>query len=177
MPIFESLIIIAVFIVGASILISSIKLGISPMPSSKKAYQAIVSLADETGDGAIYDLGSGWGNLVIRLAKAYPERQIVGYELSYFPYLITNIIKSLLRLNNLVLYRENYLKADLSKASVLTCYLFPKAMEDIESKLANEENDVRFVISNNFALPSHQPCKVLELMDFYRSPVYLYCID
>ncbi len=144
------------------------------MPSSKKAYQAMIALAAETGVGPIYDLGSGWGSLVIRLAIKYPERQIVGYELSMFPWLITKIIKRALGLHNLTVYREDFLKADLSAASVITCYLFPAAMEAIKSKLDLGKGSLRFIISNNFALPSHQASKVVRLNDFYKSPVYLY---
>jgi predicted RNA methylase len=174
LPIFESILIATVFFVGASIIFSTIKLGISPMPSSKKAYQAIIKLTDETGTGPIYDLGSGWGSLVIRLARKYPDRQIVGYELSVFPWLITKMIKKLLGLSNLVLYREDFLKADLSEASVIICYLFPTAMEEIKSKISHVKGKLGFIISNNFALPSYQPSKVVQLNDFYNSPVYLY---
>jgi 16S rRNA A1518/A1519 N6-dimethyltransferase RsmA/KsgA/DIM1 with predicted DNA glycosylase/AP lyase activity len=174
LPIFESVLIAAVFFVGASIIFSTIKIGISPMPSSKKAYQAIISLLDDTGIGPIYDLGSGWGSLVIRLARKYPDRQIVAYELSLFPWLITKIIKKLLGLSNLVLHREDFLKADLSEASVITCYLFPAAMEEIKRKLIHGKGKLGFIISNNFVLPSYQPSKIVQLNDFYKSPVYLY---
>ena len=97
-----------VFVVGASIVFSTIKIGISPMPSSRKAYQAMLALTDETGTGPIYDLGSGWGSLVIRLAIKNPDRQIVGYELSLFPWLITKIITRVLGLRNLAVYREDF---------------------------------------------------------------------
>jgi len=163
-----------VFIVGASIVFSTLKTGISPVPSSKKAYQAMITLTDETGTGPIYDLGSGWGSLVIRLARKYPDRQIVGYELSIFPWLITKIIKRILGLSNLVVHREDFLKADLSGASVITCYLFPTAMKAVKSKLDLGKGNLRFIISNNFALPSYQATKVVQLNDFYKSPVYLY---
>lgn len=176
MPIFESVLIAVVFIVGASIIFSTIKIGISPMPSSKKAYQAILALADETGAGPIYDLGSGWGSLVIRLARKYPDRKIVGYELSFFPWLVTKFFKRVLGLSNLTLHREDFLKADLSSASVVICYLFPATMSEIKNKLIHGNDKLGFIISNNFALPSYQASKVIQLNDFYKSPVYLYCI-
>ena len=161
---------------GASIILSTLKIGISPMPSSKKAYQAILTLLDETGVGPIYDLGSGWGNLVIRLAKKYPGRQVIAYELSFFPWLITKIFKRIFGLSNLTLYREDFLKADLSNASVVICYLFPTAMAEIKNKLINGNSKPDFIISNSFSLPSYQASKVIQLTDFYKSPVYLYCI-
>jgi len=76
-----------VLLITVSIIYNTVKLGISPMPSSKKAYIAMMQLADDTGSGTIIDLGSGWGNFVIRIAKKYPHRKIVGYELSYLPWL------------------------------------------------------------------------------------------
>ncbi len=177
MPIIESVLITAVFIIGASIIFSTMRVGIPPMPSSKKAYQAIIQMTEETGSGPIYDLGSGWGSLVIRLAKKYPDRQVVGYELSFFPYFITKLVKRVLGLHNLILHREDFLKADLSEASVITCYLFPAAMKEIHSKLEHDLEKLQFIISNNFALPSYQASKVIQLDDFYKSPIYMYRLN
>ena len=174
MSIFESVLIATVFMVGTSIVFSTLKIGISPMPSSKKAYEAMMALVGETGTGPIYDLGSGWGSLVIRLARKYPHRQVVGYELSLFPWLTTKLIKRVLGLRNVEVYREDFLKADLSGATVITCYLFPAAMEAIKAKLDFGKGNLRFVISNNFALPGCEASKAIQLNDFYRSPVYLY---
>ncbi len=149
-------------------------LGISPMPSSQKARQAVIGLIEKTGDGPVFDLGSGWGNLIIPLARKYPERKIVGYELSLIPWSVSLILKHTLKLNNLQLYRKNFLKADLSDASVCVCYLYPKGMQRLAEKISAGEMAPQFLISNNFALPDHQPAETLQLTDFYRSPVYLY---
>ncbi|PKI14366.1 SAM-dependent methyltransferase [Colwellia sp. 12G3] len=164
-----------VFFAG-SIVFSTVKLGITPMPSSNKAYFAMMQLADETGNGTIIDLGSGWGNFVIRMAQKYPQRQIVGYELSYLPWLTSTLLKKVLGLKNLTLHRQDFYKADLSAASVLVCYLFPEAMGKINDKLRSDQADINFLISNNFALPSWQSSKTIRLDDFYKSPVYLYKI-
>ena len=134
----------------------------------------MVKHIEETGSGTIIDLGSGWGNFVIPIAKRYPQRQIVGYEISLLPYFTSTLIKHILGLKNLTLYRQNFLKANLSTASVLVCYLFPETMDKIKNKLLLEKPGVEFLISNNFALPSHQFDKVIQLNDFYKSPVYLY---
>ena len=134
-------------------------------------------LADETGDRPIYDLGSGWGHLVLRLAKRYPQRQIEAYELSILPWLTSLVLKKALGLNNLTIHRENFLKADLSQASVIMCYLHSEAMEAIKEKLCQEGNKANYLISHNFALPSYQALKVIRLNDFYQSPVYLYRLN
>lgn len=159
---------------AGSILYSTIKIGIPPMPSSNKAYKAMMQLVDETEMGEIVDLGSGWGNLVIRLAKSHPQRQVVGYEVSMLPWITSSLLKKVLGLKNLTLHRKNFYQADLSNTSVLVCYLFPEAMEKISAKLQKEQSNIGYLISNNFTLPSNQPSKTIQLNDFYRSSVYLY---
>jgi tRNA G46 methylase TrmB len=63
------------------------------MPSSSKAYNTMMKLVDETGSGSIIDLGSGWGNFVIRIAKKNPHRQVIGYELSLLPWITSTLLK------------------------------------------------------------------------------------
>ena len=91
----------------------------------------MMKFVDETGTGSIIDLGSGWGNFVIRIAKRNPQRQIVGYELSLLPWLTSTLLKKVLGIKNLTLHRQNFYNANLSGASVLVCYLYPEAMDRI----------------------------------------------
>ncbi len=174
MSVFETVILALTILTGVSIVWSTLVLGISPMPSSKKARQAMMQLTHETGTGPIFELGSGWGNLLIPLAKIYPRRKIVGYELSLMSWLTTIILKRVLGLKNLQVYRQNFLHADLTNASVILCYLFPGGMQGIENKLNTEGGKLEYLISNNFAFPSHKPSKTIQLNDLYKSPVYLY---
>ncbi len=178
----ELTLIIIVTVIATSIIWSTVIAGISPMPSSKKAQQAVMQLVEASIDkmegdasgGTIVDLGSGWGGLVIRLAQTYPDRKVVGYELSPIPWFISLCIAKCLGLNNLKVYRRDFLKADLSAASIMVCYLFPEGMVALEGRLAELPAACRYLISNNFALPSYKPEGTIQLDDFYRSPVYLY---
>lgn len=137
----------------------------------------MMQLTDRTGPGTIVDLGSGWGNFVIRIAKKHPQRQIIGYELSWLPWLISVCFKKLLGLKNLTLHRQNFYQADLSDCSVLICYLFPGAMNKISKKLQLEQTNINFLISNNFSLPGWKPCKAIKIDDFYKSSIYRYNIN
>jgi hypothetical protein len=171
------LLLIALAYLATSLSYNTIKLGISPMPSSSKAYHAMLKLIDETGSGPIIDLGSGWGNFVIPMAKNRPQRQVVGYELSLLPWFTSVLLKKLLGLHNLTLHRKNFYQEYLPEAAVLVCYLFPAAMNKIADKLRAEQPKIDFLISNNFALPSLQPSTVIKIDDFYKSPIYLYKIN
>lgn len=177
MPLLDICLILVTLLAGGTIVWSTLKLGISPMPSTRKAQQAMFQLADDTGSGSIYDLGSGWGHLVIGLAKRYPQREIVAYELSLLPWLTSLVLKRLFNLSNLTIHRENFLTADLAQASVIMCYLYSSVMSEIKEKLDREGGGARYLISHNFALASQPPIKVIHLTDFYCSPVYLYRLN
>jgi hypothetical protein len=173
----DVLLVVMTGVIAVSLIYSTLKLGISPMPSSSKAYKVMMKLIEETGTGAIIDLGSGWGSFVIRVAKKNPQRKVVGYELSILPWLMSILLKKVLGLNNLTLYRQNFYRAILPEKSVLVCYLYPGAMHKIKNELLVEQSNLGFLISNNFALPSSQPYKIIPLDDFYKSPIYFYKIN
>jgi hypothetical protein len=174
MLIIEIILIACILIIAISIVLTSMKTGISPSPSSSKTFRAIVAATENSGTGPIVDLGSGWGTLVVALARKYPHRQVVGYELSLVPWLFSSIRKSVSGLDNLILYRKDFLNADLSDASVLTCYLFPGGMVSLKDKLERDNISEVLIVSSTFALPSSRPIQVIRVKDIYRTPVYLY---
>ncbi len=174
MLIIEIILTACIIFAGISIVLATMKTGISPSPSSGKTSRTIMAAMENSGTGPIVDLGSGWGTLVVALAKKYPHRQIVGYELSLVPWLFTSVRKSVSGLDNLILYRKDFLNADLSDASVLTCYLFPGGMDSLEEKLELDNISDVLIVSSTFALPSSEPIKVVRVKDIYSTPVYLY---
>lgn len=170
----ELIMLVCLLLAIISIVWNTLKTGISPMMSSGKACQAMLASIDGTLNGPLIDLGSGWGTLVIALARKYPRQQVIGYELSLIPWVVSMIWKHGLQLNNLKLYRKDFMKADLSGASLLCCYLFPGGMLSLEEKLKGELSSEIRIVSNTFAFSSLQPIKVTKLNDIYQSPIYLY---
>lgn len=169
------LILIGIALLAAiSIFLTTMKTGISPSPSSQKVFRAIAAAAEDSGTGPVMDLGSGWGTLAAGLAAKYPHRQVIGYELSLVPWLCSLVRKHVSRLDNLTLYRRDFLKADLSEASVLTCYLFPGGMAALKDKLERDNIHNVLIISSTFALADSEPAKVIKVKDIYSTPVYLY---
>jgi hypothetical protein len=174
MVLLNLMLLVFVLLAVMSIVWTTLQTGISPMMSSGKACQAMLASIDRPVNGPLIDLGSGWGTLVIALARKYPRQQVIGYELSWFPWLVSIILKYSLRLNNLTLYRKDFKKAELSNASILFCYLFPGGMVALHEKLKRELSNEILIVSNTFALPSCQPTKVIRLKDIYQTPIYVY---
>lgn len=175
MLLLELVLFVFVLVIALSIVWSTLQTGISPMMSSGKACQAMLASTSMSANGPLIDLGSGWGTLVIALAREHPLQQVIGYELSWFPWLVSIIRKYCLRLDNLTIYRKDFKNAELNNASILFCYLFPGGMAALHKKLKRELfNDV-LIVSNTFALPSCQPIKIIKLKDVYQTPIYVYC--
>lgn len=167
------LILLFVFLAFPLIVIKTLQNGISPMPSSYKAVKAIISLIPKDFDGTLVDLGSGWGHLAFALACAFPNARIIGYENSLIPYLFSRLFIK----KNLQFRYQDFLDSSLPTADIAVCYLFPKAMTTLSSKLQTTPFPIKTLISSTFALPDHTPIQTLTLKDLYNTPIYLYQIS
>lgn len=172
--------VLLVVIALMSILIGTLRTGISPMPSSRKAHRQVVRLLRQSNDltsskRQLIDCGSGWGNLAFKLARHFPEDKVVGFELSRLPWLFSTLAARTMGLKNLCFIRADFLKQDLSTADVLVCYLHPEGMKKLNHKLTSVPSEYQQqLISIYFALPHRTPEYQKQLTDLYRTPIYQY---
>lgn len=161
-----------------SIVFWSLRNGITPSSTSPKQLKAIFSsfdsILDQSLDGSIIDLGSGFGIVVILLAKKYPHVQIIAYETSFIPYCVSKCLSILFRTKNLKIQRKDFLNENLNEASIILCYLSPKIMDKLEIKFKNELKSGIFIISNTFRIKNMKPIKTLTVKDLYNTEIYLY---
>jgi hypothetical protein len=157
-----------------SLVMWSLRNGISPMPSSPKAKKAILSMIPEKSPGTIYELGCGWGSLLIPLAKQHAECHIIGFETSFIPYWFCRLRLAFLRLPNVNVQRQDFYFTSLEGASLVVCYLYPEAMRKLKYKFLAELDPKALIISNTFAIQEWIPKKVIVLNDLYHSKIYLY---
>ncbi|MCH9626521.1 MAG: hypothetical protein S4CHLAM2_01430 [Chlamydiales bacterium] len=169
-------IIITLFVLGTlsiTVVGFSLYYGISPMPTSRKVREEMLALIP-LNKGVVYELGSGWGNLIFPLAKRFPSLQIIAVEGSWVPWLISALLVKILRYPNLTLQRKNFYSLPLDEADGVICYLYPGAMERLKVKFEKELKKSAFVISNTFALSGWTPVQVKRAKDVWRSPVYFF---
>lgn len=189
MSVIEAIFLLLILLIAMSIVVSTLRVGISPMPSSTKVRRAMLEqLNVDTNVHAIADLGSGWGHVGIAIAKAYPEVKVTGFEVSFFPWLVSIAWGKLIGLDNLTFKRMNFLAADLSSYQIYCCYLFPAGMQKLSHKLQQQKLQQqtgsqtnllvpRQLISNTFALPDNQPVSTTTIADMYRTKVYTYYLS
>ncbi|MCY4530391.1 MAG: methyltransferase [Chloroflexi bacterium] len=160
-----------------SIAFYGIKLGITPMPSSRKAIATFIDLIPDRIHAKIVDLGSGWGSLAYPIAKRFPEAEVIGYELSPLPWLYSRIKGLVVRRPNLSLLRRSVFDADLSDVDVVVVYLHPAAMRKLGPKFERELRPGTLVLSNTFPVPTWEPVKTLHLGKTWLSTsneIYVY---
>ncbi|MCC5831582.1 MAG: class I SAM-dependent methyltransferase [Chlamydiales bacterium] len=153
----------------------SLYYGISPMPTSRRARNALFTLLPNTSKN-VFELGSGWGNLIFPLAKRFPSAQIHAFEGSPLPWAFSVAMKKILCYRNLTIRRENFFKISLSDADLVVCYLYSGAMRRLKKKFQEELKQGTLIVTNTFAIPGWIPDRVLVMDDLWRSHIYLYKI-
>ena len=161
-------------VVIASIFIYTLLTGISPMPTSAKVCRAMLDILPNNIDGAIFDLGSGWGTLAIPLARQYPNCPVYGYEISPLPWFYSYLRKGISGFRNLRFHRYNYLKVDLSAAAIIVVYIHADGMEILKSKFEHELKPGTLIVSNFFQIRGWEPIQTTTVDDIHQTKVYLY---
>lgn len=175
---FYSTLFLLLGLISGSIIIWSIRNGISPMPSAPAATKTMFSNFSylNLSPGVIYDLGAGWGTLAFPLGSEYPEYQVIGYENSLVPYLFCKLRTTVYPGNNVHISKQNFYDVSLHDAALVVCYLFPKAMVKLKDKFEKELRPGCFIVSNTFAIPGWTPYDVWITQDIYQTKIYVYRI-
>ena len=144
-----------------------------PLPSGGAARAGLVALIPpDLPDGQVYELGCGWGDLALDLAKAMPERRVVAVEASPLPWLVAKL-RALGRKNLSV--RWGRIEAlDLSDAALVAAYLGPKPMTRLSDKLRTELPPQSVFLSNGFALADLTPERTVNLPTPVTTTLYRY---
>lgn len=158
--------------VALSVIVSTLRLGIGPLPTSGAVREAVLELCPPAVEGTVYELGAGWGGLARALARRCPEAQVVAVEASWVPWAFCALVQRLAPVKNLRLVRASFFELPLGEAELLVCYLFTGAMTELAARVRFKPGAL--LISAVFALPGRQPEVTVRADDLYRSPVYRY---
>jgi hypothetical protein len=171
------LLLLAFLLVGMlSIVIFTLRTGISPMPTLGRVRRQLLPLVEADLEGTILELGAGWGTLAFALADRCPRAKVIAFELSPLPFAFCWLRQRLAPRPNLELRRQDFFRASFTGASLVVCYLFPGAMTRLEPKLSAELAPGAHILSHTFALRGWRPQHMLVADDLYRTPIYLYVV-
>ncbi len=152
-----------------------LKTGVPPFPSFQHECKAAVELLQKKPlkqEAIIYELGSGWGTLLIEIAKAFPQAQVIGIEISPLPYIISKLRTR--HLSNAKVTRKDYFKENLSHASAITSYLMTPAMKPLMEKLDAELQAGTPVVSIAFLYHERKAIQTIPGVGLCQADVALY---
>ena len=121
----------------------------------------------------VTDLGCGSGCLLTPLARKFKNSVFVGYEYDVLPYLIAKI-KSLF-FKNVIIYKRDFFKADLSEYKLVLCYLGNELAPKVAEKLNADLKKDALVISEVFRIPGLKQIKEIKsFLAFKDFNVFVY---
>ncbi len=144
-------------------------------PTPREAYPTILAEIPTASPVTLVDIGSGFGDLIIFLAKQRPQSHFVGIELGPLPWLISNLRAKLLRLPNVSFKYQDMWKLPLSEFDIVYTFLSPAAMERVWDKVTKEMRPNTTFITNSFPVP-YPADETIQVHDQRRSKLYLHRI-
>jgi len=135
------------------------KLDIPFVPSPMIVVERMLQLAEVKKDDLLYDLGSGDGRIVIQAAKQYGTRG-VGIDMN--PELVEKARANAEKegVSHLVEFRAaDGLTVDISRATVVTLYMFKWFNNQMKPKLQQLKPGAR-IVAHDFDIDDWKPTKV-----------------
>lgn len=163
--------IVAVTILTCISIIWPLAIGAAWSPTSRKAVNKILEMADINSQDVLYDLGSGDGRIVIEASRKY-DAIALGVEADPFRALWSKLVLKILGLGRQTrIIWGDIFKQDLSQATVVTVFLWQKTNEKLKEKFKRELKPGTRVVSHIWTFRGWKPIAVDR-----ENRVYLYII-
>ncbi|HEY3154467.1 MAG TPA: methyltransferase domain-containing protein [Candidatus Binatia bacterium] len=133
------------------------------VPTPIEVVDRMLELAEVKKGDVVYDLGSGDGRIVIRAAKKFGVKA-VGIEMD--SWLLDKARKDARAagVSHLVAFRaEDALKADISRATVVTLYMLPWFNEAMKPSLKKFLKPGARIVAHDFGIEGWKPDETVKL--------------
>lgn len=154
----------------------SLIFGAPYIPLSKKLILKVLAFGGLSSTDIFYDLGCGDGRLLMSGVYDFNTSKAVGYEIAPWPYLKTKFLIKYNHLKTIDIFRKNFLKANISQATFIYMYLFPKLVNKMAHKISTEGTYKTKILCVEFPIDvdKHIEFKLLKSEKIHNLMVYLY---
>ena len=129
------------------------------VPTKPEFINSFFELCPVSSSDVVYDLGSGDGRLLFAALEKGAAR-CVGIDINPEQVKVARETAKSLGVDNKVEFIEaDFMEVDLSEASVILCYLFPKAYIMLRSKFEQELKPGTRVVMETFPIPGWKSIK------------------
>jgi hypothetical protein len=130
-------------------------------PSNATVWRAVAELLPKGQSLRIIDVGSGFGGMVMYLARVRVECAVVGIELAPLPWLCS-LLRSTVSGSAGQFVRGDYDSVNFGDFDVVFAYLSPAAMPALWRKAHTEMRKGSLLLSYEFAIPGVEPNMVIH---------------
>ena len=144
------------------------------VPSRPEVITRMLKISNTCLDDVVFDLGCGDGRILMSAVKDFGARRAVGYEMKTELY--RQVLDEIANQNlteQIFLFNDDLMNADLSEASVIALYLTTSGNEHLKPKIANEAVRGTRIVSHDFEFRGWHP-SVKE--DFRGHTLFLYIV-
>ncbi len=155
-----------IFFIACQIYTKVLQPGAIYYPTTDLAVDQMLKLSQVNSKDILIDLGSGDGRILIAAARL--GARAIGYEIN--PLLVWRSRRLICeaKLDKLItVYWKSFWKADFSKATIVTVYLFPNLMNRLQKLLEKKVKHPIRLVANDYPFAKLTPKK-------YHKKIYLY---
>ena len=164
--IFFAAVLVLIFLWGLPSVITAF-LGAPWSPTPKKTIEAMFKLAKLKKGDKFYDLGSGYGRVLVSAAKKY-HTESIGVEIDPIKVFISRICIKLFGLNSIISVKQgNLFKFDYSNADVIFVYLLLPTNKRLEGEFKKNLKKGTKIITHAFTFPGWRMTGKNEKYDIY----------
>jgi SAM-dependent methyltransferase len=149
------------------------------VPTPQNVVDRMLALAGVTSKDMVYDLGCGDGRIVITAAKTYGAHA-VGIDIDPERIKESRANAKAAGVEHLVSFKlEDAMKADLSRATVVTLYLLTASNEMLRPILTRQLKPGARIVSHAFGMGDWEPLKTEKVPDDggFNRTIYLWKAD
>ena len=151
---------------------------IASFPASRRKMVEILQADCATHTGSdpytVIDLGSGHGQLAVKIARALPNAKVLGIEISFLPWLMSFVRQKFFGPHNVTFRRTDFFSYDCSKTDAVVLYTNSTIIDRVSQKLRAELKPNALVASNEIKLTGDwEPVEAVDT-GFFKMKVFVY---
>ncbi len=144
----------------------------------KEVLGSIVEALEIKKDGRVYDLGCGDGRVLIAGYKQMSEAEYIGVDNSLLPVLAARRKIAKMGVGSAIrIIKEDLFKTDLSSATHIFIYLYPKLADALLAKFERELKPGTRVVACDYKIGDRVPNRVIDLkrgQEYLGRYLYIY---
>ena len=130
-------------------------------------------LQKSTKSMVVVDPGCGFGGLIKKMAKRFPEHKFIGIEWSKAASGIAKIRTS--KLKNVKIVNKDLFDYNFARADIIVCFLMDSLMEKFGKKILHDNKKTQLIYSNSFKIPNLPLIKEIKTgKSLFFENVYIY---